>query len=169
MADCTLGSSKRARANSRFGWKANCSSTPRPKCSMRRSQVWAWLIYRRAWCNRTSTKVASSGCLRTGALHIRATTSITQAGANPPRPLPCLWTRCGTATELRRFDASAYGVPTVYRERVTDHKTCCGTAKPKHSACDLLGATKSADGYVLQHRVKGVSLSGHHLVEHRSM
>ena len=28
--------------------------------------------------------------------------------------------RCGTATELRRFDASAYGVPTVYRERVTE-------------------------------------------------
>ncbi len=40
MADCcTLGNSKRVRASSRFASKANCSSTPRPRCSTRRLQV----------------------------------------------------------------------------------------------------------------------------------
>src|SRR5882757_4437151 len=52
---------------------------------------------------------------------------------------------------------------------MTDHKTCGGAAKPKNRTCNLLGATKPADGHVFQHRVKGVSLSGHHLVEHRRM
>src|ERR1700730_14242166 len=69
----------------------------------------------------------------------------------------------------RRSDASTYGVPAIYHECVTDHEACCGTAKPKHSACNLLGATEAADGYVFQHRVEGVSLRGHHPVEHRSM
>jgi hypothetical protein len=63
-----------------------------------------------------------------------------------------------------------YGVSAVYNESVTDHQACGGAAKPKNSACNLLGATKSTDRYVFQDRVKGVSLtSGHHLVSHRCM
>src|SRR5438552_4634088 len=41
-----------------------------------------------------SPKVVSSGCSRTGALRIRATTSTTQAVVNPPRRLRCWSMRC---------------------------------------------------------------------------
>src|SRR6266568_3058712 len=64
---------------------------------------------------------------------------------------------------------STYGIPAIDRECVTDHEACGGTAKPKNRICNLLGATKATDGYVFQHRIKRVSLSGHHLVEHRGM
>src|SRR5438034_5727861 len=62
--------------------------------------------------------------------------------------------------------SSAYGVPAIYRECVTDHKACGGAAKPENGTCNLLGATKPTNGHVFQHRVEGVSLSRHHLVEH---
>src|SRR5215213_2989653 len=66
--------------------------------------------------------------------------------------------------------SSAYGVPAIYRECVTDHEACRGAAKPKNSISNLLGAAKPANGDVFQHRIEGVSLtSGDHLVRHRRM
>src|SRR5229473_8618991 len=62
--------------------------------------------------------------------------------------------------------SSAYGIPAIYRECMTDHEACCGAAKPENGARNFLGATKPTNGHVFQHRVEGVSLSGHHLVEH---
>src|SRR3974390_81699 len=112
MEDCTLGNSQEDRANSRFGWTANCSLIQQPKCSMRRLQALAWPICQKAWCNRTSAKAASSGCLRIGALDPLAITSITQVGDSHPPLLRFWWMRCGTATELPQF-TSAYGVSAV--------------------------------------------------------
>src|SRR5437016_9202971 len=65
--------------------------------------------------------------------------------------------------------SSPYRVPAVYRECVTDHQACGRAAKPQHGTCNLLGAAKPTDGHVFQHRVKGVGLGFHHLVEHRGM
>ena len=98
MAGCTRGSSKRDRANSRCGSKANCSSTPRPKCSMGHLLVWDWPICQKAWCSRTSTRAVSNGCSKTGALPIPAIISIIRAGASRPRPLRCSSRRCDTGT-----------------------------------------------------------------------
>src|SRR5882724_1192262 len=67
--------------------------------------------------------------------------------------------RDGIAAKRLRFDSSAYGVSAVHRECVTDHETRCRTAKPEHSARDLLRTPEPADGYVLQHCVQRVGLS----------
>src|ERR1700741_4301213 len=64
---------------------------------------------------------------------------------------------------------SAYRIPVVYRECVTDHETRGWTAEPKNGACNLLRAAEPTDGDVFQHLIKGVRLSRHHLVQHRSM
>src|SRR5258707_12185407 len=69
----------------------------------------------------------------------------------------------------RELPLLAYSIPAIYRECVTDHEACGRAAKPENRICNLLGATKATDGDVFQHRVKGISLSGHHLVEHRRM
>jgi hypothetical protein len=62
------------------------------------------------------------------------------------------------------------GESATYRECVADHQACGGAAKPNNSISNLVRATKSANGYVFQHRVKGVSLTcGHNLVGHRRM
>src|SRR5882724_12249577 len=64
---------------------------------------------------------------------------------------------------------SANRISAIDRERMTNHETGGGATEPEHSACNLLGATEPADRHVLQHRVEGIRLSGHHLVEHRRM
>jgi DNA-binding transcriptional LysR family regulator len=86
MAGSMPGSSKKGRASSMCGSKANWSSTPRRRCSMRSSPVSAWPICRRIWCSPISPKPVSSACSRIGAHSIPAITSITRAGASPRPP-----------------------------------------------------------------------------------
>src|SRR5712691_7519692 len=73
---------------------------------------------RRTWRSLIWTRVFSSGCSRTGALRIRATTSTTRAGASPRRRLPCWSMRCATGVDatgggaaiLTRIDHVTIGV-----------------------------------------------------------
>jgi len=63
--------------------KASSFSTALSRCSMRRFPDSAWPMRRRTWHSPISPKAVSSGCLRTGALPIRAITSTIRADASP--------------------------------------------------------------------------------------
>src|SRR2546426_241658 len=80
---------EKATANCGCASKASSSSMALSRCSMRRWRDSDWPTCRRTWRSPISRGAVSSGCSRTGALRMRATTSTTRADASPPRPLAC--------------------------------------------------------------------------------
>src|SRR6266446_9381136 len=60
-----------------------------------------------------------------------------------------------------------YGVSAIDGECLTDYEACARAAKPKNSISNLLGATKSTNGYVFHQLFDGFRLSGHHAGDHR--
>ena len=100
MAGCTRGSSRKADRELKCASMASSSFNGASQM-VNAALAGFGLAYRAGGPGRSpiSPRVVSSGCSRTGALRLRATTSTTPAAGSPHRRLPC----CGSICSFPRL------------------------------------------------------------------